>query len=363
MINPKNQLQLLFETEDEETRKRLVNPSDPSCPFHNFVGNTNAVKRLCRAAYAAIGKENHECSDFSFALIGPASTGKTTLVRKFAELVELPLVEIQPQMLSSVNDVLAVVAEVCENTKRELDGNTYTLELMETEEGNRTFILPPMIIFIDEVHALRSNVVQGLLKATEPKDRIMKTEKDWTVDCRHVCWIIATTDRGQLFDAFDTRFTKISLKLYSRREIAKIIQLNFPTWDWNVCSDISKYVGHVPREAIQFANDAKLEKEISGDPWDIVLKRLAEEHGIDPYGLTYQRLKILTALGQEPVARDRLSYVAQCKPEELKKFIMPTMLTSTNGEPAIVNVSSQGYIITDAGREELDKRNISHVEY
>ena len=50
-----------------------------------------------RAAYTAWGRENHCCADLSFAMVGPASSGKTTLARLFAKTVMLPFIEVAPQ--------------------------------------------------------------------------------------------------------------------------------------------------------------------------------------------------------------------------------------------------------------------------
>ena len=40
------------------------------------------------------------------------------------------------------------------------------------------------------------------------------------------------------------------------------------------------------------------------------------------------------------------------------KFLMPPLLTATENEPALVAVTSQGYSLTLAGVEELNKRGI-----
>jgi Holliday junction resolvasome RuvABC ATP-dependent DNA helicase subunit len=337
--------------------RAYVDPENGYNPLSKFIGNKKALRILARAAFAAMQREDHCCGDFSFSIIGPPSTGKTTLVELFAEMVGLPLVVIQPQRISCVNDILYEIAQVCDHTKIGDD----TMELDTIEGEDRTFRLPPMIVFIDEVHALKNNVVQGLLKATEPKDRTLVTEEEWTAFCDRICWIVATTDRGLLFDAFDTRFTKIPLSMYTTEEVAQIVRLNFPDWDEETCLKIARVGGRIPREVIEFAKQVKLESEMSPkDDLEEVLGTVREEFGIDQYGMTYQRVQILKVLGQGPIAKNRLGFDANCKPEELERYVMPPLLIATNDQPAMVSVGSKGYEITPAGLAELEKRNIAH---
>ena len=337
----------------KEDRRWFVDRDNPDCPLSRYIGNDRAVKRLARAAFVAWGNRNHIC-DQNFALVGPASTGKTTLAKLFAETIMLPFVEIHPKSIDCVNDILAKIAEVCQNIG---DGNK-TMELVPQKHDGKDmrFLLPPMVVFIDEVHALKETIVHGLLKATERNDSKLVTEVNFSADCSNVCWIIATTERGKLFDAFDTRFTKIDLKLYSAEEIAQIVQLNNPDWDLDVCRLVAKYAGRVPREALAFAKEMRDEHEMYEDEWSDVARVVAEDNGIDEFGMTYRRLDILKALGQGPIATARLADVAGCKKEELEKFIMPALLAA----PALVKTSSRGYSITEAGLEELDKRGIDH---
>lgn len=338
-----------------EVRKAMVDPQNPTCPFNRFVGNPRAVQRLGRALFAALGRRNHSASDQSFALLGPASTGKTTLVKLFAEILRLPLVEVGPKSIKSGNDLLAKVSEVLDATAVP-GGGSLSLVEMNVEGQGSMLVIPPVVIFIDEVHALNDAVVQALLKATEAKDRMLDTGKI-LVDCQHVCWVIATTDRGRLFDAFDTRFTKIFLELYTAAEIAQIVGKVNPDWNHHVCEQVAKYVGHVPREALAFAVDMRLEREMHPElSWEEVARRVAEDNGIDEFGMSGQRVLILKSLADGAISKQRLAAVAGCKLEELEKFIMPPLMSRTADQAPMVQVSSKGYEITDAGRAQLTLR-------
>jgi Holliday junction resolvasome RuvABC ATP-dependent DNA helicase subunit len=214
---------------------------------------------------------------------------------------------------------------------------------------------------LDEAHALSDNVVLALLKATERKDALLRTEKGLTVDCRNVCWHLATTDRGKLFDAFDTRFEKLTLRLYTREEIARIIKMNYPKWDQSACDLVAKYCNRVPREALSFASAVELAHNFHATGWEDAAKRVADLKGIDEFGMTRQRLDILSALGQHPMSINGLCVTAGVKEEELRKFIMPWLLESTADQKPLVTVTSRHYI-TKEGLAELDKRSVPHKE-
>lgn len=351
------QRQLVFFHESyppSDTFRRIwADPKSSDNPFRKYVGNEAAIRRLSRAAYVAFGDKNHLCPH-NFALIGPASTGKTSVAKMFAELLELPFVEIDPRSINQVNDILIATGEVLKKTVNSRG------ESLEINIEGQNLVLPPCVIFIDEVHLLKRSVVQGLLKATEPNDRQMQTEVGWKVDTSRVTWIIATTERGLLFDAFDTRFIKINLNLYSLEEIAKIVKINFPKWDDKVCELVAKYGGRVPREVLAFAREVDLEYQMNGGTWERAVKVVAQDSGIDEFGMTYQRVEILKALGNGPLSKSRMTHVAGCKEEELVKFVMPTLFVNTSDQQPLVSVASRGYVITEAGLKELDKRGIAH---
>lgn len=340
------------------TEQRRYFLSHKNCYINSFVGNEEAIRRLSRAVFCAFGKKDHCCSEYSFALCGPPSTGKTHLAKLFAKTLSVPFVVIEPQMVKTVHDIFEEISKTCSSFSK--DGvNAGDLSLFDY--GNNTYVPPPMVVFIDEVHNLKQNVVQGLLKATEPTDRIMITEEGCEVSTKNICWMIATTDRGDLFDAFDTRFQKVTLRLYSRREMASIIKMSNPDWDDDVCLLVAKYNSQVPREALAFARDMRVEHEIDPKDWRDVAKTVAEDHGIDPFGMTYVRVEILRALGQNPVSASQLPFVAHVKEDELKKYIMPPLLAKTPDQQIpLVTVTSKGYTITSAGLEELNKRGVSN---
>lgn len=357
----KIQQQILFNGHPYSHQQRLwwSNPANPDCPLSKFIGNEEALRRLQRAAFQAFGRPNHCCAT-GFAFYGPGSVGKTTLAKLFAETLMLPFVSVEPQSIDSLHDLFELIKKELTNPIM-IDGVAHDVSLVENDGK---YILPPIVIFIDEVHNLKSRIEQGLLKATEPKDRMMVTEKGAIIDCTNVCWIIATTERGDMFQPFDSRFQKINLRLYTRVEMAKIVKLANSDFPDKVCAEIARYCPQLPREAIAFANDLRIEVEMSeaSDSWTTVIKRVAADHGIDEFGMTLQRLEILKALGQCPVSAAQLPFVTQTNEAELQKFILPPLQTRTPDQPMpLVMVSSKGYTITPAGLDELNRRKIPNV--
>jgi hypothetical protein len=99
----------------DDFRRKLCDPRYGS-PLSQFLGNGEIVETLARAAFVALGRGNHCLSDQAFAFIGPASSGKMTLARLFAETVRLPLVEVSCPTLTSINEFMYTVAVICEGT-------------------------------------------------------------------------------------------------------------------------------------------------------------------------------------------------------------------------------------------------------
>jgi Holliday junction resolvasome RuvABC ATP-dependent DNA helicase subunit len=331
-----------------EEKLWAISQDNPESPFYKFIGNTDAVLKLQTVAYDALSKPDHACNDMAFAIFGPASSGKTTLAKLFSEVVDLPFVEIHPKSVTTLDSFAEEISMVLEKSE---------VPLVESEDGD--YCLPPCVIFIDEVHSLSNKMEQGLLKATERKDCILATESGMKIDCEYACWMIATTDEGMLFDAFRSRFSTINLTYLSQAEIAKIIQIDHPDLSMEICRLIASYTGKMPRKALEFAAYMCMSKKMRPEKtWEEIAKDIARREGIDEYGMSNVTLTILKALRKEVIPRQRMPNIVGRKMEEVERYIMPALLTSTEDEPALVQVSRRGYVITEAGLEELNKRKI-----
>ena len=329
-------------------KKARIDRNNPDAPFSRFIGNDRAVKKLQVAAFKALGHPYHMMRDLSFAIYGPASAGKTTLARLYAETVQLPFLEVSPKSLRNVDDLFDQISTTLKDAGIPL-----------VEGNNGQYNLPPMVIFIDEVHALVDSVVQGLLKATEFNDAMLVTETGRILDCFAATWMIATTDEGKLFDAFRTRFSPVQLQYLTRVELSKIVRIANPELSPAVCDLVSHYNARVPRKALEFARYMKLVREMDeGLSWEEVARQVAEDEGIDQYGMANVHFKVLRSLANGPVSQRRMPTITGRKMEEVDRFIMPWLMTETDDQPALVGVGPRGYILTDAGVAELSKRGI-----
>jgi hypothetical protein len=318
--------------------------------WSGFIGNEKAVHRLKRIEYDALGRYNRVCGDFAIAVLGKSGCGKTEAVHRHCQANKLPTVEFSAKAIRNTHSIFTAIQSVCV---------AHCIPLIEAGRHDH-YICPPINVFIDEVHALNPNVVQGLLKATEYQDAFLMTEEGVIVNCRNIHWIIATTDRGKLFDAFDTRFVKISLSMYTKDELACIIKVKNPDWSDEVCQLVAMYSSRIPREALAFAREMRLEYNMLPGDWVRVAKVIARDNEIDDFGISLQRLNILKMLGRGPIAAKRMPLIAGCKQEELEKFILPWLLEATEDQEPFITVTPRGYAITEQGLAELDKRGISH---
>ena len=356
----KNQLQLVFfgpdhvnkrpEPTDEEKRIRVDRRSKRS-PFSRFVGNEKAVRKMTAAAYTALGRDNHEMNELAFAIFGPSSSGKTSLARCYAETVSLPFMEISPKSLRTTDDLFRIIKNVLLE---------HDIPLVE-EDRPKHYTLPPCIIFIDEVHALMPSIVDGLLKATEFNDAQLVTESGVVIDTSRVTWMIATTDEGKLFEAFRTRFSPVVLNYLNKSDVAKIVKLVNDDLSMGVCELVAKYNSRIPRKALEFARYMRMVQAMQPkDSWEAIARQVASDEGIDEFGMHEVHLKILMALGQGPIAKNRIALIAGRKDEEVERNILPWLMISTDDQPALVGVSHRGYVLTAAGAMELDRRRIAH---
>ena len=332
-----------------------VDSNNPNSPFSKMVGQFAAKKKLGRAAIDALLRYDHCCKDISFLLTGPSSVGKTTLVKLFADVLGIPFVQISPRAIKKVEDVFIAISDTLSNWKT-------PLPLVPTGRPDH-YSLPPCIIFVDEAHALRDTVQNGLLKAVESNDRLLQVESGETLDCSRACWIFATTETGDLFGPLLNRFCEINLKPYAKEEIAHIVQKNFPSWDLETCRLVAHYESRVPRKAIEFAKEMFMEKR-QGNPgtMDKIAREIAIENNIDEHGLHARHLKVLKLIADKPVSKDRMALALNCGKEELERLIMPPLLCETEDQPAFVTVTQAGYTITADGFKELIKRGLRDEE-
>jgi Holliday junction resolvasome RuvABC ATP-dependent DNA helicase subunit len=351
----KPQRQLIFPEMPEDELRAFCDPDNEKSPFFDFVGNRAAVNKLNRMLFTALDRDNHDMSDMNIALLGPASTGKTTLAKMLAQGAGLPFVELNPKEIGSNQDIFLKISRVLAQPYKHSTGHPADLTLRAYNDAYH-YYCPPCVVLIDEAHQMPRDVQGGLLTATEKDDHRLVTGQGVILDTENVCWILATTDRGRLGTALDSRFVKAYLKPYTVAEMAVIIQRKRQQVPFDVCGKIALYCGRMAREALDFATEVIAEQYRSGGDWMAAVETIREEQGIDEFGMPEVYLSILKALGNRgPISKNGLRDIARCEVEELDEYILPVMR-----QLGLVQTTSRGVCITAAGLAELEKRGVGH---
>ena len=348
----KIQTHVLFRILDKNEMDQLFNPKNKKCPFYDYIGNEEAVEALLDIAYAAFQKigtfqgvraTNRSCRS-RLRFQGPASVGKTTLARKFSQLMNLPYVETEPSQIKSANDIFEMMANAC--AQKGLD-----FEPVEEVNGIKKYEAPPMIVFIDEVHLMSSKIQDTLLKPTEANDGLMIID-DKIIDCREVCFIIGTTDGGKLRTAFRTRFQAIILHRHSLEEVAKIIKLNYADFSDIICHRIAELFP-IPREALRFSHTVFLASQRNGQSLEKTVEIIRKREGICEGGISQNGVKALKALVDKSLSKKNLCSALGIEIEELDNDVLPTLI-GNGRHPDYITVGHR-HTITKEGSDFLKK--------
>ena len=300
-------------------------------PYSKVIGNGRAKRTMKRFAHQFAHRKRKP----NIALIGPASCGKTMFARLYSKSLDVPFIEIQPHTIDKMSDIYNLIVE----------------------KVGRRKLVDPCVIFVDECHNLSKYVEQGLLKAVEKSDCMLETEDNLLLFTSNISWVLATTEWGNMFAPFKTRFNRVSLRLYSKKELAAITELSYPGY--------GKQVAHynmLPRECLSFAEQVKTHIDMTGDDTTSAMEQVADDLHIDKFGMSFKRIEILTELGQGPVAKSRLAGMIGVQPKELENDIIPPLLHKTQDNPQpMISVCSKGYYITFRGLVELMLREIPNL--
>jgi Holliday junction resolvasome RuvABC ATP-dependent DNA helicase subunit len=355
----------------EDSIRTFLSPNNSNCPLNNVIvgaNNEGTMRFLRRFAFTALKRDNHSCAGCDFAIFAPSGQGKTFAVKMFAKTVELPMATVDCTALSKTWEVYVALQKALTET--------YDTPLVPYKTGPdcvADVTVPPCIMFFDEAHGIPPKLAKGaILPAMEPDDGLMEVRPGgkgdpFIVDCRNVCWVAATTERGMLFDAFANRLQCLEMEPAGYDELVKIVKLKLDMEEdlpfdcpWEACRIAARYQ-RVPRDAIKFGRRMIEQKDMHpADTWEEAAQQVATDLGLDQWGLGPKQRAILEALGQRPVALKRLPIVAKCRIEQVEKVELPLLCDYRYGGPLVVAVTGRGMCITRRGLKELEKRGIAH---
>lgn len=238
---------------------------------------------------------------------------------------------------------------------KELNVNIYELigpniETIDELDEVFTKVKPADIVFIDEVHSLRSSIEESLYAAME----------DFTWKGNKLCTftlIGATTKEGSLSRPFRDRFTIVEyLTTYSMDELSTIIaqsagKLNFQI-QGEAILEIAKRSRGTPRLANQYLLRTR---DYAAESFITLTNVLAcfKNIGVDSNGLDRQDRKVMSTIlkvfKNRPVGIDSLSNVLGEDPETIEAL----------REPHLINV---GLLMRGPKGRYLTEQGIKFVE-
>jgi Holliday junction resolvasome RuvABC ATP-dependent DNA helicase subunit len=344
------QAKRIFDALSPDEIRLLLDRDNPSCSFSNFIGNDNAIDALSDLAFAGLLKEDRAASGVNILLAGPRSVGKTTVAKLFADVLELPFLELQ------AGEVLTA-EYLFDRIDKKLEEEYLGLTPLSKVNGKDYYEIPPMVIFMDEIHSLPAHAREVLLAALEQKTSRLVTARE-ELDCKNVYWVVATTERGQLPLPFESRFISVRLESYTLSEVAEIVAMN-TGWVAAACMKVAQLT-KIPRQAIAFSQQALFASKRMNvgilDAVEIVAKR----KGIDEDGIDKKQIDVMIALAMNKEHGKSLKSLCSAvgvSTEEMEVHIMPLLLLSSLDTKPLVQVSNR-YHITDSGLKVLSKKGL-----
>jgi Holliday junction resolvasome RuvABC ATP-dependent DNA helicase subunit len=219
---------------------------------------------------------------------------------------------------------------------------------------NKT-VLPPMCIFIDEIHRTTGAVQDQMLKLLESKDGVFIDRNGDYFDFGNVCIIIATNDPGRLREAFKTRFTFIYINKPSVANVVKILQLSNKNFDEQACLKIANLT-HTIRQALDFSKMVSMSMQRSENSLMDAIDTIRKRFGIYSNGLTERALFVLKAVatsGDDGCSRKTLfAMVPDLQEIEFEEMILPQLVSAEKDH--LISIRNR-HRITKAGLQAIEE--------
>lgn len=311
--------------------------------IENIIGHKNK-KRQLETAIAASRKRNVALPHMLFA--GAPGCGKTSLARAITKETNSPFLSVIPNDLKDHSSVLKLLEK--------LNHTNYDTR------GNRTGVINPTILFLDEIHNLPK-------KGQELLGLVMESFKIESGQTNRFHWVPfftligATTLAGKLSKPFRDRFKLIfNFEIYNDVEMNEIVshharqlKLLMPP---SAQREVAKRSRGTPRIAVGFLERIKdrvisRNSELASVP---IVEETFREMGIDNEGLTKLERRILNALleAEVPLGLDTLSVMLQEDSKSIKDYAEPYLIRK-----GFLIISGKGRKLTEKGLQYLRHSN------
>jgi Holliday junction DNA helicase RuvB len=305
-----------------------------------MIGHENTKKQLEIAIDAA---RQRNMSIPHILLSGAAGCGKTSTARLLAEQTDSPFLSVVPNDLKDYKSIVKVLER--------LDHTGYD------NKGNRTNIIHPSILFLDEVHNLPTKG-QELLGIVMERFILESMKPNMYIWIPYFTLVGATTIAGKLSKPFRDRFKlNFNFQPYEIKDMIKIVRFHAKRLKVKLTPasviEIARRSRGTPRVAVGFLERVR-DKALSIEATVVTSKLTMEVFdtiGIDEEGFTKLELKILKTLFDAglPVGLDNLSIILQEDAKSIRDFAEPYLIRK-----GMMLVSGKGRIITEKGAQYLN---------
>ena len=326
----------------------------PAVNTLGMIGQDAAVSRLVEQAVFARATGTRFPDKL---LVGPAGVGKSTLARKIGVMLGYDPLFFNGSDLRRPADLIQRLSEAG--------------LLPETDTGGIVQV-GRSLLFIDEVHGISRPVATVLLSAMD--DRRVTTVDGRLYDFTQGIFLLATTDPGQLSEAFQSRPNKTWLRPYTLHELAGIVWLHgkgcldAAELDQDTCYEIAARNRCNPRRSVRDLSHTLLpyffSRAIEAQGKEPSLRETAarmtresiaqfySEQGVDANGLDTLSLSFLRYLKQqgtasEPTLRQALGLTHPQDFVETAEYLVRLGLIETSSAGRRLTREGERYLKSD----------------